>query len=333
LNLDLTVGGTLAVGGFGSTSHLYGPCVSNVAEARIVTGAGAELVVTPESNRELYDAALAGLGRCAIMASADIVLRPARAHVRTWFLLYEELRGMLEDQRTLAERGSSDHLEGLCSMTMHGLRLTPNGRRPLASWSYCLLVSKEFDADEPDADALLAGLQYKRLLLTERDDSAAFAARYDVRFEAMRVTGASRQPHPWLECVLPYDVAGEIIPRVLTMLPTFLGDLHRVGVIGACDRPRSLVFPDSDRLVSFAILPAGVHPALLGDARKALKAVEGLLLAAGGKRYLSGWLDNWNEEALQAHFGEYFSEWQRCKARFDPRRVLTSALFTAAGCQ
>jgi cytokinin dehydrogenase len=334
LNLDLTLGGTLSVGGFGSTSHRFGAAVSNVTQLVVVDGLGEVRRCSASEQRELFDATLAGLGRCAVIGEATLALRRAPNRVRTSFLLYDDISQFLSHQRGLAASARVDHMEGLCSATMHGLHLAEHGRRtPLVSWSYCLQVSTELDEQEPVPDVLLGTRGQCRVRHAEDCDSAAFASRYDARFAAMRATGAEHQPHPWLECVLPYAEAAQVIPRALSMLPAFLGDLHRVSWVAASDRPRSLVFPQGAEWVTFAVLPAGVHPALLGDARRALKQVEKVLLEAGGKRYLSGLLDAWDEQAFRQHFGAHYTDWRAAKRVFDPSSVFTSALFSASGCQ
>lgn len=333
LNLDLTVGGTLSVGGFGSTSHRHGAAVSNLEAVTLVDGQGDLQRCSAVEQREHFDATLAGLGRCGVIAEATLALRPARPRVSTAYLLYDDIGRLLTDQRALARRGQVDHMEGLCSATLHGLHVAAHGRRaPLVSWSYCLQLSHELEARESSPASLLEGLGHRSVVHTESDDFAAYYARYDLRFAAMRATGADRQPHPWLECVLPHAVAAEVVPRALALLPAFLGDMHRLTWIAAGDRPRSLVFPQADECVAFAVLPAAVHPALLGDARRALKAVEQLLLGAGGKRYLSGFLDGWDEQAFRSHFGDYYAAWRDAKVRFDPKAVFTSALFAESGC-
>lgn len=332
LNLDLSVGGTLSVGGFGSSSHRHGAVVSNVAQLSVVDGEGTLVRCGPTQQRELFDAVLGGLGRCGVIASATLTLVPAHPRVKTWFLAYDDLGALLDDQRTLAARAQVDHLEALCSATLHGLHVGPNARRlPLTSWTYCLQVSSGFDAEVP-SDELLTGLAFRRVLHSEQTDAVEFSTRYDGRFRMMRLTGADRQPHPWLECVVPHAVAAEAIPRALALLPSFLGDLHRVFRVAERDHPRSLVFPSSAELVAFAVLPIGVAPALLGDAQKALKAVEELLLSVGGKRYLSGWLEGWNASDFEAHFGSHFGAWKRARDHYDPKHVFTSRLFDTAGC-
>ncbi len=195
LNLDLTVGGTLSAGGIGSTSHLEGAAAWHVAELEVVTGVGELVIAGPEREPELYGAVLGGVGRVAVMTAARLKLRPTASHVRTYFLAYDDLDALLDDQRSLSLRRAVAHMEGFCAATVMGLRKGPNQRRaPLALWSYGLHVSIEHDEHEPSSEGVLDGLHFSRRLHVEDDLVADFAARYDVRFEAMRVTGGCSRP-------------------------------------------------------------------------------------------------------------------------------------------
>jgi cytokinin dehydrogenase len=288
LNLDLTVGGTLSAGGFGSTSHRFGPAVSNVPAVSVVTASGDIVVCGPTRERAVFDAALGGVGRGGVIVGADLALRRVPPRVRTFYLAYDDLPSLMRDQSRLPH---ADHVEAFCASTIQGLRKGPSGRRqPLAIWSYGLHLSVEHaEGESPRAEDVLRGLNPVRLIHVEDDSAETFAARYDVRFEAMRATGSWSYEHPWVECVLSLDAAVRVIPRALAELPAFLGDGHRIFSLADTDRPCSLRFPDRGPFVSFAVLPMGVPPGLSRAALDALRALHDLVLSEGGTRYVSGW--------------------------------------------
>jgi cytokinin dehydrogenase len=58
--LDLSVGGTLAVGGVGDTTFRHGLQSDNVVEMNVVTGSGRQLTCSPHNNRDVFDAMRAG---------------------------------------------------------------------------------------------------------------------------------------------------------------------------------------------------------------------------------------------------------------------------------
>lgn len=318
LNLDLTVGGTLSVGGFGSNSHVFGFCAGGVAALQAVSGAGDALA--SEGEPELLAATLGGRGRCAVITSVTLALRTVPAKVRTFYLLYDDLAAWLGDLRDFRER--FDHMDGFCSASVQGMRSTAGRRRPFAKWFYGLHVSVEYDQVAPDAATALRGMHQRWTVHEEDNDVAAFVARADPRFEMMSKLGAFAQPHPWLECLLPVSSLEEVLPRVLDALPLVLGDGHRLALLAATPNAPLLVTP-KEEAVMFAVLPSAVPAALLPDVLPALRAVNALLLAAGGKRYLAGWLEL-DEAGWRAHYGECYERWAAAKRRLDPDDVFDS---------
>ncbi len=329
LNLDLSVGGVLSAGGFGSTSFSQGVVASHVAALDVVTGTGDLVRTSRTERREVFDAVLGGLGRSGVMARAELELVPAPGRTRMYYLFYQELPVLLRDMAVLALRPGVDHLEGFCSASIQGLALGPSGRRePLVHWVYGLHVGSEFEprADPPAASRLLEGLSSPRLLKADDDDTRAFAARYDLRFEMMRQSGAWGQAHPWLECLLPFEGAADVIAQALALLPPFLGDGHRLFLVAADERPYAVAFPNAEKVLGFAVLPAGVPEPLLPAALAALRRVEDLLLRAGGKRYLSGYLGEMTEDRWRAHYGKRYDELVRRQSALDPAGVFESCL-------
>jgi cytokinin dehydrogenase len=80
--LELSVGGTLSLGGIGSQSFRYGPQVDNVLELRVVTGEGELVSCSPSHNRDLFEAARSGLGQFGLIVGARVRLVPAPPSAR-----------------------------------------------------------------------------------------------------------------------------------------------------------------------------------------------------------------------------------------------------------
>lgn len=74
--LGLSIGGTLAVGGI-SAMPAVGAQVDHVLGLEVVIGDGTGLWCSPVENRDLFDAALAGLGQVGIVTKARLQLVPA----------------------------------------------------------------------------------------------------------------------------------------------------------------------------------------------------------------------------------------------------------------
>jgi cytokinin dehydrogenase len=329
LNLDLTVAGTLSAGGIGSTSHRFGPAVAHVIAIEVVTGRGECIWCGPKRERWIFDAVLGGVGRCGIITQIELALRPAASHVRTYYLAYDDLNVMLQDQSLLADADWAHHLEGFCAATIQGLRKGTTGRRgPFATWTFGMHVSVEHAEGAPPSTDAISCLRPTRQVHVEDDTAAEFTARYEVRFEAMRTTGAWELAHPWLECILSVPAALEAIPRVLEILPPFFGDGHRLTWLASNDTPASWALPKRGPHVTFAVLPMGIPPAVHGQALNALRLVHELLVSTGGKRYLSGWLFEPGEDDWRRHHDDNYASLSAARAALDPNQVFESCLLT-----
>ncbi len=60
--IELSIGGTLSLGGIGGQAFRHGPQVDNVLELQVVTGEGELVTCSLSHNRTLFDAARSGLG-------------------------------------------------------------------------------------------------------------------------------------------------------------------------------------------------------------------------------------------------------------------------------
>lgn len=329
LNLNLTVAGTLSAGGFGSSSHRNGLAASSIVSAEVVLGNGEVVRCSARTRRDVFDAVFGGVGRVGIIRAVEIPLEQVPETLRTYFLVYEDLETMLADQVAIVASGQAVHLESFCSASIQGLRRGPSGKRqPLTHWLYGLHVTiAAHEAAPTSAKELFPGLRFsKQLHVEDETDYAAFASRYDVRFEGMRATGAWEQAHPWFEALLPFDNAAAVVRRALEILPPFIGDGHRLLLLGESDAPAAMAFPSGRPVVIFGVFPVGIPPAFRAPALAALASLNETVAAAGGKRYVSGWVFEMSSAAWQAHYGASYPGLLEARERLDPDRIFRSML-------
>ena len=319
-NLDVTVGGTLSTGGLGASSHRHGAQTDNVDELVAVTGDARRLRCSRTENPALFDCVRCGLGQFAVITEARIRLRRALPDVRTFFLAYDDIEGLMHDQRQVVSDDRFEYIASACLPRATGLeRLLARGS-PFAARRYVMSLTAEFDR-ELDAGDALAGLHRGRLLGME-DGSAR-----DVPFGLDRSgpgNGEDRSlAHPWIEGILPWRDAGRSVAEVLADLPAALPADTAV-LLWSARRDRfgapMLALPAGELLMGFAVLPA-VKPAALPRLLPGLEAAGRRLTAMGGKRYLSGWID-YDHEQWRAHFGDLWPRVVEWKASFDPRGIL-----------
>jgi cytokinin dehydrogenase len=325
LNLDLTVGGTLSAGGFGSSSHRFGIVASHVAGATVVTGSGEPVRCGPREERALFDAVFGGLGRVGVIAEVELQLRSAAPRVRTVVARYSDLDGLLADAWRLQSNPSVAHLELSCHGPVVGLRAIDDLRRPHIDWSFCLHVGVEAEPEGPAHPVISDGLAGS-VLYSDEDGILGHASRYEQRHAFMRATGAWAGRHPWFEVILPSSTASSAIRGALERLPPFFGDGHRILLFADTDRPRSVAFPDEGPAVGFAVLPAVIPEACLDAAVAALRAVHASCIEAGGKRYGSGWLFEPGPEDWRRHYGAAYAELCEADLRYDPAALFESRL-------
>jgi FAD/FMN-containing dehydrogenase len=152
--IELSIGGTLSVGGIGGTTHRYGVQVDNVWELQVVTGEGKLETCSKTQNRDLFEAVLAGLGQCGIIVQATIKLIVAATNARVFLLFYNDLATFTRDQRLLISNENFkrfNYVEG---------QVVPNGN---GGWRYMLEVAYFYSSTAtPNNNVLLAGLNYIR---------------------------------------------------------------------------------------------------------------------------------------------------------------------------
>ena len=167
-NLDTTVGGTLATGGLGRSTHHYGVQSDNVEEMQVVTGAGELMRCSATENRGLFDGTRAGLGQFSVITQARLRLRKVAPKVRTFSLMYDDLPTLLKDLEVLLFRDQFMYLRGWYRHRSQEFEQPEDAGPDGPEWQYPLHASVEFDNVEPDQDELLSDLNYTRLVSHRR---------------------------------------------------------------------------------------------------------------------------------------------------------------------
>ncbi|MEU6308780.1 FAD-binding protein [Streptomyces chartreusis] len=316
--LELSVGGTLSVGGIGGQTHRHGAQVDNVTELQVVTGAG-EFVRCSRSRRpDLFHAVLAGLGQCAVIVAATVRLVRAPRTVRHYLLPYDDLETFLQDQRTLVREGRFDYVEGQVSadpegeFRVHTLEAVAYG--PPAG-------------PAPDDGALLRGLRHNPSGVQIADLSYYdFLDRLAPSVAALKEAGLWDWAHPWLNLLLPGRSTGALVSRILDDLtPADLGP--GVVLVYPIRRDRLttplLRTPDDATPYLFAVLrttppdDTATVDRLLAANRSAYE----LAASAGGTQYPVGSIP-FTRADWRTHFGPAWPRLARAKRTYDPRGIL-----------
>lgn len=315
--LELTVGGTISLGGIGSQAFRFGPQVDNVLELQVVTGKGELVTCSPTQNALLFDAARSGLGQFGLIVRARVRLIPAPPNARLYHAFYSDLATFTSDLETLIDDGRFDTVQGFA---------VPNGS---GGWLFQLETAKYFSpGDEPDDASLLDGLSFDPGTQTAQDMSYFdYLNRLAPLIAFLRAIGVWDLPHPWVNLFVPAANA-----------PTFIGETLDDLTVDDVGQGPILIYPfnrdvfrtpffrvpDSRHFFVFALLRNAVPPtpervAELVAANRALfeRAVD-----LGGKRYPFDSVPMTKHD-WQKHYQPLWGAFVRAKRHFDPDEILT----------
>jgi FAD/FMN-containing dehydrogenase len=317
--LELSVGGTLSVGGIGGQAHRHGVQADNVTALRVVTGAGELVRCSPSRRADLFHAVLAGLGQCAVIVEATLRLVRAPETVRHYLLTYDDLETFVEDQRTLVEEGRFDCVGG---------QVLADATGAFRAYTLEAVAYGPPAGPAPDDTALLRGLRHLPGGVERADlPYFGFLDRLAPLIARMKEAGVWTYAHPWLNLVLPGESAAALSAQVLADLtPAHLGP----GVIQLYplrrDRLTTPLFraPDDPLPYLFDVLGAvppgdtGTVDRVLAANRSAYEAVA----AAGGNQYPVGCIP-FTRADWRDHFGPAWPRLVSAKRRYDPQGILT----------
>ena len=316
--LELTVGGTLIVGGVGASTSAFGVQSDNVIDMEVVTGEGQKVTCSASNNADLFNAVRAGLGQVGVIARATLKLVAAPESVRRFLLVYPDLATMLTDERLLSGDCRFDAVQG-------AIVAVPGG-----GIAFRLDAAKNFNGDPPDDDVLLAGLS---------DDPAqrqpttieyfAYLNRFAAFEAALRANGQWFFPHPWLMTFIGDSQVESVVSAELDALSP-AADLGQFGQVALSPIRRSAIsspllrMPSDDLYHAFNLvrMPATSDPNEANRLVDANKATYGRVKAAGGTLYPVSALPLSKSE-WRDHFGPAFGHLDAAKQKYDPGEILT----------
>ena len=317
--IELSIGGTLAVGGIGGATHRYGVQVDNVWELQVVTGEGKLETCSKIHNRDLFEAVLAGLGQCGIIVQATIKLIVAATKARVYLLFYNDLATFTRDQRLLIndERLKRfNYVEG---------QVVPNGN---GGWRYMLEVASFYSSPTPNDNIMLAGLKYIRGTEQIEDKSYFdFLNRLADTLAFLKSIGVWSYPHPWLNLFLPGSAVESFVGKfvsTLTQADTGQGPILLYPVNTNRFRLPLFRVPKEEIVFLFAILRTASPPEdavvtrMLSDNRRLFEQNRDL----GGYRYSVDAIP-FSQKDWQQHFRPVWGKLVSAKRRYDPNNLLT----------
>jgi len=302
-NLRSCVAGTLSVGGFGDSSHLWGLQINHVERMTLITPDGAVHALGRDD--ELFRYSLAGRGLLGVIA--DVTLQTMR---RPWTMMgrmmrWASLADFLRDHQIIVEHELYDFLRAR-------LRFV-NGRFEVVA--HLGRTSANPVLEDPGGAALRPAdatppelIDLHRLLAAERPEDPMVAC-------------------PAVEFVLPLPLPAlwdDLAQHIAAAgIPALQPDGHSVMVVARDDRLPLAPLPAATS-VMVALRPKLPAP----DARAlipALRAIGRRALELGARMYLMS-IEIEEPHFLERQFGEHLVRLRELKAAVDPRGLLNAGL-------
>jgi FAD/FMN-containing dehydrogenase len=196
--LELSIGGTLSVGGIGGTSHQYGPIVDHVRGLELVTADGEIQACSPERDRDRFYGVLGTGGSGGIITEALLPLVPTPERVRVYEIPCASAGELVAMQLKVVSEDRADYVEGQILLGEGG------------DWQFIAELGVYARADRPDSDADLAALAPGEVV-SYRD----FCYRMTPGVRMLAATGDWYRSHPWFSAFLPADAVEEYVNGAL----------------------------------------------------------------------------------------------------------------------
>ena len=195
--LDLTVGGTVSVGGISGISHRYGTAADHVRRAVVVGADGVPLDLG--RGDPLLDRVLTGQGRYGVLVTVTLALREVPGRVRRSDIVTGTLADHVDVQRRLLDTGAVHWLEGTA---VRG----PDGA---LSWTTRLAQPEDLDASALMMDRTRGWSDFPDFL--ERADRVVRGEQEAGRW--------ARDAHPRLQTILPLEEGRRVVDELLARAP------------------------------------------------------------------------------------------------------------------
>jgi cytokinin dehydrogenase len=309
----LTIGGTLSVGGVSGSSYQYGAQVDNVLELQVVTGEGELVTCSEATNKSLFEAALAGLGLCAIITRATIRLIPAKERAQTLRLFYANAPAMLDDLRFLINEERFNHFRGFGVPT------------PAGSFAFFIECTSFYTSAAELPTNPLEGLNpIPGAEQTEDRTYFEFTELVNQLIDILEAAGLGGLPHPWFDMFVPDSKIDDFASQTIAALDPSLflpGSLMLFNPFRKSRLTRPMLrVPDEEVFFGFDLLrtvPPPTVEAVLAENRRLYEQNRDV----GGKFYAISAVQMGSHD-WQKHFQPFWGHLVSEKHKHDPDNVL-----------
>ncbi|MCY4394181.1 MAG: FAD-binding protein [Rhodospirillaceae bacterium] len=299
---EVSVGGTLSAGGFGTTSHRHGVQAGQVEQLEVVTGTGEKVLCSNSRNSGLFDAVRGGQGQFGIVTDAWIRLRKAGKRIRQYELRYRDFDRFANDFEQAVREDRFDHIRA--ETRVHDRDIV-------------MSAGVEYDEDH-DEGRTLSGLGYDEIVSAKDSADVGRAGMYP------RWAFSRRMFHPWRDWFMPWEALRTVLaqpwldPDRVPRTPDIWIGIYPIATqdIGA----PLFMHPAGERMFSYSVLAVFDEFERANELAERLRRIDRTLIGLGGKAYLSGRV-GYGPGEWREHYGDMLETAIRWKNEFDPNRV------------
>ena len=299
---EVSVGGTLSAGGFGTTSHRHGVQAGQVEQLEVVTGTGERVLCSNGRNTGLFNAVRCGQGQFGIITDAWIRLREAGKRIQQYELRYRDFDRFASDFEQVVREDRFDHLRA--ETRIHDRDIV-------------MSAGVEYD-ESPHEGGAFDGLGYDEIVSATDTADVGRAGMYP------RWAFSRKMFHPWRDWFMPWETLRTALaqpwldPDWVPRAPDIWIGIYPIGTT-AIDMPL-FMHPKGERMFSYSILAVFDQFEKANELAKRLKEIDRTLIGLGGKAYLSGRV-GYGPREWREHYGDMLETAVRWKNEFDPKRI------------
>lgn len=318
--LDLTVGGTLSVGGYGLRSFQLGGQVDNVASLTLILPDGTKKICSEKENPDLFHYSLCGLGQLGLISSVRFKAIPYKEKTVVFYLYCPSVDTFIKTLKELFIEKTIDDIDHFSAYWIYG--------------SFVIEIGKSFAIDEK-VECRKLRKNLARMFPTVREKEVSHYHRYIHR---ARENWVGRYPYSyrlWEDYAFDLAALEEFLRRNIAG-PDFQNSKALPAVYFlAMDSGKSKEIPFSltTGRSGEMIFGAGYYYMVPIGQKKELQATKDQLqrnmadcIELGGRPYLYGWHDL-SENQKQLLYREEFQELQKMKRKYDPDNIVNPHVF------
>lgn len=318
--LDLSIGGTLSVGGYGHRSFRHRAQIDNVEELQLILPNGEDKTCSRKQNSDLFNYTLGGLGQLGIIRSATFKPIKFKKHSVIFYLHCRKLSDFIQGCEAVFSPHIEKEIDHFSAYVMGG--------------SFVIEIAKSFTEDEPKDCSELekhvkAGFEfYRKNSVTD----------YHMYIHQVREKWVNRYGSAyrlWDDYVFTVDGFTEFLNATSEKTeyqdPSILPAIYFTGYRNQESEslPFSLAQPGDSSLYMSAgfyyMVKAGNNKGK-EKAQKQLQKNRDLAIQFGGRPYLYG-CHYLGEKEKQMLYGNDYDVLKRLKKRYDPNHILNPEIF------